>query len=402
MPYSNGNDSGPLSGLVILDLTRALSGPYCTLQLAELGARVIKVESPGTGDEARGFPPLVDGSSIYFRSINRNKESIDLDLKCEDDKKIFDALLPHADVLVENFRPGVLERLGYGWESLHATHPTLVLASISGFGQDGPNRERTAYDMVAQAMGGIMSITGQSAETPTRVGVSIGDLAAGLFAAIGIQAALWERARTGVGTHVDIAMLDCQVALMENAIARYCATGDVPKPMGSRHPLIAPFDVFRTADSSLAICIGNEKQFAQLAKVLDVTDWLTDPRFASIGARNANQAALKTEMEVMLMAAGRAEWLEMLDRAGVPCGPVNNVSDLVEDMQVEARQMLLTPEGEREGMRYAAMPYKISSMPRQRAFRGAPQLGAQRQAILQSLGLTEPSSAPSNAVESYE
>ena len=239
---------GPLADVTVLDLTRVLAGPYCTMVLADLGARVIKVERPGGGDDARAIGPFVKGQSAYFMSLNRGKESISLDLRDPADREIFEKLLPRADVLVENYRAGVMEKLGYGWETLHSRHPRLIYAAASGFGHTGPYAGRPAYDLVAQGMGGLMSLTGQPGSEPTRVGTSIGDIAAGLFTAVGVNAALYHRQLTGDGTKIDVAMLDCQVALLENAIARYVATAQVPGPLGSRHPSITPFDAFACAD----------------------------------------------------------------------------------------------------------------------------------------------------------
>ena len=249
---------GPLTGITVIDLTRVLAGPYCTMVLADLGARVIKVEPPERGDDARHIGPFLDRDdgdggdggdggrkSAYFMSLNRGKQSIALDLKAEADRGIFDALLARADVLVENYRPGVMDKLGYGWAALHQRHPRLIYAAASGFGQTGPYARRAAYDMVVQAMGGIMSVTGHPGGPPTRVGSSIGDITAGLFTAIGVNAALYHRERTGRGTMIDVAMLDGQIAILENAIARYQATGTAPGPLGARHPSITPFAAFR-------------------------------------------------------------------------------------------------------------------------------------------------------------
>ena len=240
--------NGPLDGLLVVDLTRVLAGPYCTMVLADLGARVIKVELPHTGDDSRQFGPFVGGKSAYFMSLNRGKESIALDLKAEADRQIFDALLERADVLIENFRPGAMDRLGYGWDHLKDRYPRLVYAAVSGLGRTGPYAHRPAYDMVVQGMSGVMSLTGHEGAPPTRVGTSIGDITAGLFASIGINAALYRRTLSGTGELVDVGMLDGQVAILENAIARYSATGTVPQPLGSRHPSITPFDTFAAAD----------------------------------------------------------------------------------------------------------------------------------------------------------
>ena len=273
-------------------MTRVLAGPYCTMVLADLGARVMKVERPGSGDDARSFGPMVGGRSAYFGSLNRGKESIALDLKREADRRVFDALLARADVLVENFRPGKLAQLGYGWEALRERHPRLVYAAVSGFGRTGPYANRPAYDVIAQAMGGMMSLTGQPGAPPTRVGTSIGDIAAGLFAAIGISAALAERERTGRGTLVDVAMLDAQVAILENAVARYLATGEVPGPLGSRHPSIAPFAAYAAADGHLVIAAGNDALFRRLCDVLGRPALAADARFAGNEARVRHADAL--------------------------------------------------------------------------------------------------------------
>src|SRR4029453_4385534 len=248
--------TGPLAGFVVLDLTRVLAGPFCTMMLGDLGATVIKVEQPGPGDEARHFLPFIRGESAYFAAVNRGKKSIALDLKVDADRAVFDKLLARADVLVENFRPGVLDKLGYAFESLERRHPRLGLATISGFGQSGPYKDKGAYDIVVQAIGGMMSITGHPGMPPARTGASLADLGAGLFAANGIQAALLQRFRIGRGCRVDIAMLDCQIALLENAVARYCATGVSPHRMGARHSGSAPFDAFKAADGYVVLVAG--------------------------------------------------------------------------------------------------------------------------------------------------
>ena len=257
---------GPLKNLLVVDLTRVLVGPYCTMILSDLGARVIKVEAPEIGDDSRKFGPFIEDYSAYFMSLNRGKESIALNLKNSEDKKIFDKILSKADILVENFKPGTLKKWGYGWEEVSKKFPKLIYASASGFGQTGPLKELPAYDMVVQGMGGLMSVTGQPNSEPTRVGTSIGDITAGLFTTIGINAALYDRQKTGKGMYIDVSMLDCQIAILENAIARYLSKNEIPKPMGSRHPSIAPFEAFKTKDSYIIIAAGNDKLFEKVKR----------------------------------------------------------------------------------------------------------------------------------------
>lgn len=383
-------DTGPLTGITVLDLTRVLAGPYCTMMLSDLGARVIKIEQPGTGDDARQIGPFIDGKSAYFVSVNRGKESIALDLKDDGDREIFDALLDRADVLIENFRPGALERLGYGWEILHARHPGLIYAAVSGFGDTGPYRERPAYDLVVQAMGGIMSLTGQAGGDPTRVGTSVGDITAGLFACAGINAALFHRAQTGEAQKIDIAMMDCQVAILENAIARYQATREIPAPLGSRHPSITPFDSFASQDGFFVIAAGNDSLFEALCRALERDDLLSDPRFATNALRTQNEAALKLQLEQTLRARGSEAWLEILSRASVPCGPIQNVGQVLDDPQVLARNMAIhLAEPGLEKFKVAGNPIKSSIFDDPVLRPAAPTLDGDRAALLAELGLPQ-------------
>lgn len=383
--------SGPLSGLVIVDLTRVLAGPYCTMILADLGARVIKVELPAKGDDARQVGPFVqdDGESVsaYFFSINRNKESIALDLKRAEDRAVFDQLLASADILVENFTPGTIARLGYSWEHLHRKYPRLVMASISGFGQTGPYRDLPAYDMVVQAMGGILSLTGEEGGAPTRVGVSIGDLAAGMFAAIGVQAAIVERMRTGVGKHVDVAMLDCQVALLENALARMQVDGTTPGAIGSRHPSITPFGLFRAQDGQMVVAAGNDGMFLRLCDALGAQHLRDDPRFATNALRCDHHAQLKELIDAALAHRPVARWLEDLRELGIPCGSLNDVEDVMGDPQVAARGMLVTlPLGRDRLIKVAGNPIQFAGETSAR-HTPAPRLDEHRAALLRELGL---------------
>ncbi|HXZ86786.1 MAG TPA: CoA transferase [Myxococcota bacterium] len=377
---------GPLAGTLVVDLTRVLAGPYCTLVLCELGARVIKVERPGIGDEAREVGPHIRGKSAYFMSLNRGKESIALDLAVAADRAIFDRLLARADVLAENYRPGVLARHGYGWPELHGRFPRLVLASISGFGQTGPYAHRPAFDMVVQAMGGVMSLTGHPGGPPTRVGTSIGDITAGLFGAIGVCSALYERNATGLGRQVDVAMLDAQVAILENAIARYAATGEVPGPLGARHPSIAPFAAFRTQDRPIVLAAGHDAQFQKLCAALGAPELAAEPSFATVAARVQHVDALAAELERRLAAHGAAEWLARFEAAGVPCGPLNDVAAVLADPQVRARHMIVSVDDPVAGrLDMPGFPIKLDGAPDPDTRPAAPELDADRAKILAEL-----------------
>ncbi|MGZ5939873.1 MAG: CaiB/BaiF CoA transferase family protein [Rhizomicrobium sp.] len=384
---------GPLSGILVIDLTRVLAGPYAALMLNELGARIIKVEPPRTGDDSRHIGPFVKTpagktKSGYFMSVNRGKESIALDLKADGDRKIFEALLERADVLIENYRGGTMEKLGYGYDTLKDKYPRLVYCGVSGFGHTGPYARRPAYDMVVQAMGGVMSLTGHPDSPPTRVGTSTGDLSAGLFATIGMIAALYDRKTTALGQKVDISMLDSQVALLENAISRYVATGEVPGRLGSRHPSIAPFAAFATKDGHIAIAAGNDDLFARVARVIGREDLIADQRFTNNPKRVVNYEPLHEEMEIALSGKPSKEWLALLDAAGVPSGPLNNVAQVMEDPQVLARNMIIeTLDPELGPIRMQGNPVKLSAHEDPKTRPAAPDLDANRAAILKELGL---------------
>ncbi|GAB4166226.1 MAG: CaiB/BaiF CoA-transferase family protein [Thalassobaculales bacterium] len=379
---------GPLSGITVIDLSRILAGPYCTMMMAELGARVIKVEPPGGGDDARAFGPFVEGRSAYFMSVNRGKESIALNLKDDGDRKVFEALLEKADVLVENFRPGTMEKLGYGWADLEPRYPRLIYACASGFGHTGPDAQKPAYDMVVQGLGGIMSVTGHPGGPPTRIGMSIGDIGAGLYTAIGVNAALFARATTGRGSKVDIGMFDCQLALLENAVMRYQVSGQVPGPLGARHPSITPFEVFDTAEGHLIIAAGNDGLFRKLCDALGLPDLPKDPRYATNDLRNRNADALKADLEAVLKTAGAQHWGRVLDDAGVPCGPINNVAQAIAHRQVAARNMLIEVTDPVAGpLKLVGNPVKISGYADPPTRPAAPALDENRAALLRELGL---------------
>jgi len=332
---------GPLKNLLVIDLTRVLVGPYCTMILSDLGARVIKIEAPVTGDDSRKFGPFVKDYSAYFMSLNRGKESIALNLKNDEDKKIFDKILSKADILVENFKPGTLDKWGYGWKDVSKKYPKLIYASASGFGQTGPLKELPAYDMVVQGMGGLMSVTGHPNSEPTRVGTSIGDITAGLFTAIGINAALYDRQKTGKGTFIDVSMLDCQIAILENAIARYLSKNEIPEPMGSRHPSIAPFEAFKTKDSYIIIAAGNDKLFEKLCNVLNIAEISNDERFNTNSLRCENMDQLKEIFEKQLKSKTTDEWIKEMELLKIPCGPIFNIKQAVENPQIKERNMIV-------------------------------------------------------------
>ena len=377
---------GPLKNLLVVDLTRVLVGPYCTMILSDLGARVIKIEAPETGDDSRKFGPFVQDYSAYFMSLNRGKESIALNLKNENDKKIFEKILSKADILVENFKPGTLERWGFGWQQVNKKYPKLIYASASGFGQTGPLKELPAYDMVVQGMGGLMSVTGQPNSEPTRVGTSIGDITAGLFTAIGINAALYDREKTGKGMYIDVSMLDCQIAILENAIARYLSKNEIPKPMGSRHPSIAPFEAFKTSDSYIIIAAGNDKLFENLCKALELNNIVEDKKYNTNSSRSENMDELKTILENKLQKKSTNEWVKILEELKIPCGPIFNIKQAVENPQIEARNMIVKAYHKVIGdFKLAGNPIKMSSYEDEKTRGDIPDLDEHREKILKEI-----------------
>jgi CoA:oxalate CoA-transferase len=391
--------AGPLTGVKVLDLTRVLAGPFCTMVLADLGARVIKVEQPGSGDDSRAYGPFHNGASAYFASLNRGKESIALNLKHADDRLIFEKLLSITDVLVENYRPGTMEKLGLGWDDLHGQYPRLIYAAASGFGHTGPYAKRAAYDMVVQAMGGIMSVTGHPGQPPVRVGTSVGDITAGLFTAIGINSALFHRAVTGEAIKIDVAMLDCQVAILENAISRYAATGEIAGPIGARHPSITPFAGFEAKDGWIIIAAGNEQLFGKLAAALGRPDLATDKRYATNTLRTEHWEPLSDEINAVLKSHSVEEWLTRLDAAGVPCGPINTIDKVLANAQVRSRNMVVTADDPETGrLVMAGNPIKLSAFADPDARKAAPKLDGDRAAILAQIMDRETPAAPPPAL----
>ncbi|MEP9377588.1 CoA transferase [Aquabacter sp. CN5-332] len=383
MSVEAGAAGGLLAGVTIIDLSRVLAGPFCTMTLANMGARVIKVEIPETGDDSRAFGPFYNGKSLYFSAINCNKESIALNLKNPDDRVIFEKLLEKADVLVENYRPGTMEKLGYGWDTLHEKFPRLIYGAASGFGDSGPISRRAAYDMVVQGMGGVMSLTGYPGQPPARVGISIGDITAGIYLSNGLSAALYKRAVSGIACKIDIAMLDCQVAIMEDAVTAYAKTGEVPGPKGTRHPSICPFQAYAAQDGNVIIAAGNDHLFSLMAQALERPDLLTDERFKSNDLRHGNGDALQAEMEKTLGTKPVAAWLEALNAKGVPCAPINDIPHMMAEPQVAARNMIVTVDDPVAGeIKVAGNPIKVVGAPEPKTYSPPPELDANRAAIL--------------------
>jgi len=379
----------PLDDITVLDFSRVLAGPYCTMQLADLGARVIKIEQPGKGDDTRAWgPPFVKGESAYFLCVNRNKESVALDLKAPSTRAILDALLARADVVVENFRPGTMERLGLGYDAVAAAYPRIVYCSISGFGQTGPRSIEPGYDAMMQAEGGLMSITGPPDGSPYRVGVAIGDIATGMFAVQGILAALLARGRTGRGQRVDIAMLDAVTSLLTYQASSAFATGITPVRMGNRHPSIAPYDTFAAADGEFVLSVGNDEQFRRMCGVLDAPRLAADSRFSTNADRVLNSDALRHELAGLLKGWTREALLAALTRAGVPCGAVRSVTEALADPQLAAREMIVPLEHVTAGaIKVLGTPLKLSDTPA--AVRTPPPaLGQHTDAVLRELGFS--------------
>lgn len=356
---------GALAGLTVLDLTRVLSGPYCTMMLADMGARVIKVERPGGGDDTRAWgPPFQSGESAYFLSVNRNKESVTLDLKHPDGRRVLDALIDRADVLAENFRPGALDRMGLNYADLSRRRPDLVYCSISGFGQSGPRRREPGYDAVMQGEGGLMSITGAEDGPAYRLGVAIVDVVSGMFAAYGVAVALLARERTGRGQLVDVGMLDAAAAVLTYQAGSYFATGRAPGRLGNRHPSIAPYESLEAADGELVVAAGNDQLWRALCGVLGLGALADDPRFRTNADRVAARGALRPLLVERLRTRPVADWLTQLKAAGVPCGGVRDLEQVFSDPQIVERAMVVALDHPIAGaIRQLGVPVKLDGTP---------------------------------------
>lgn len=378
---------GPLEGVRVLDFTWALAGPYATMILADLGAEVIKVEIPGSGDMSRKWPPYYGSTDVshYFFSINRGKKGLTLNLKSERGKEIARRLIAQADILVENMVPGTMAKLGLGYEDVKDLNPRLIYASCSGFGHDGPYRDRPAFDIIVQAMAGTMSVTGEKGRPPVRVGFSIGDIAGGMYTAVGVLAALVERERSGLGQYLDISLMDSQVAMLEGAFARYFASGQVPTRNGSRHPILAPFQAYPTSDGEFVVGVGNDRQWDAFCRALGLTHLLEEEKYRTVGDRMEHVDELEEEIAARTRTMTTAECLAALSAACVPNAPVQTIAQAANDPQVNHREMLVDVEHKRAGkVRIVGTPIKMSrSQPRVR--RPAPDLGEHSAAVLSEL-----------------
>lgn len=354
----------PLEGVVVLDLSRVLAAPYTGMILADMGADVIKVERPGKGDDSRAYGPFKNGESVYYMSLNRGKRSMTLNMKSEEGKQILKDLVKQADVLVENFRGGTMDKLGLGYDVLKEINPRLIYSACTGFGMTGPYKHDPAYDVIVQGMGGIMSITGQEGGEPTKVGASIGDITAGIFSAVGIMIALYNREKTGKGQLVDVSMLDCQVAILENAIARYMNAGVSPKPIGNRHASITPFQSLKTKDGYVIVAVGNDTLWQKFCGLIERPDLAADPRFTTNPLRTENVKVLGEELNKTFQTKTMDEWLHILKEGGVPVGPINDVERVVKDPAVIAREMIVTTHHPIAGdVEMAGVPIKLSETP---------------------------------------
>jgi len=383
---------GPLNGIRILDLTQVLFGPFATMLLCDMGAEVIKIERPEVGDIARGNGPVVRGVSTYFLSLNRGKKSITLNLATEEGVAAFLKLAKTSDILVENFTPGTMEKLGLSYETVKEQNPAIIYVAGSGFGQYGPYAGKPAFDVIIQAMGGIMSITGEESGPPMRPGVSYGDIAAGLFLCIATLAALQERHVSGQGQFVDISMLDSQITVQENAFVRYLNTGEVPHALGTRHPVITPFQVFPTSDGYIAVALrgGIKDQWPLFCAAIDRVDIIDDPRFEDGWQRTQNYKQLEPILSEVMKTRTTQEWIEELEQARIPCGPVNTIEQAANDPQIAARDMILKVRHPEAGtFSVVNTPFKFSRTPC-KAEQASPELGEHTHDVLsQLLGMND-------------
>jgi crotonobetainyl-CoA:carnitine CoA-transferase CaiB-like acyl-CoA transferase len=380
----------PLDDVFVVDLSRILSGPVCSMLLADMGAEVVKVEPPPTGDDSRQWgPPFIGGISTYFLSVNRNKKSLGLNLKTGEGRNILWKLLERADVLVENFRPGVLDKLGFGFQAVHQANPRTIYCSISGFGHTGPYRDRPGYDVIAQGESGMMDLTGYPDGPPAKLGASLADIVAGLYACNGICLALLARQKTGRGQHVDVSLLDGMVSTLTYHALIYLTTGRSPKRAGTRHPSIVPYEMFQAKDGFVNIAVTNQKQWDNFCRVLGFPELSRDPRFETMKARLANYGELRPRIESILLRMTRAELIRAMDEVGIPAGPINSVGEILEDPQIHARQMVVELTHPQYGpFRTLGIPIKLSETPG-RAENAPPRFGEHNREVLRRLGFED-------------
>jgi crotonobetainyl-CoA:carnitine CoA-transferase CaiB-like acyl-CoA transferase len=375
-----------LEGIRVLDLSHALAGPFCSTMLADHGARVIKIEPPGMGDIARAWgTPLAHGETDYFLSLNRNKQGVVLDLKNPDGKETFLRLVERCDVVLENYRAGALARLGLDYETARKRNPGIIYCSISGFGQDGPYRERPALDLILQAESGTISVTGEAGGHGARAGVSIADLTAGMNAAFGIMLALRVKEKTGIGQAIDVSMMEGQLALLGTMITNYCSTGEIPKPMGTAYKALLPYQTFQTRTRDLALAVGSEKLWRIFCPVIGCPELADDPRFRSNGERNRNRAELISTLQQVFLTRSYEEWEALLSENGIPVGAINNLAQVVDHPQVKARGSIVGIDHPRAGkLRIVGVPVRLSATPG--SIRApAPALGEHTAAVLREL-----------------
>ncbi len=381
-----------LDGITVIDFTTALSGPFCTMTLRDLGARVIKIEHPESGEGFRRIGPFFEGQSGYFNSVNRGKESVTFNLKSPRAIELVKAMVAKADIVVENFRPGVMDRLGLSYDELKAVNPRIICLSISGFGQTGPYRDYPAFDVVVQAMSGLMSINGEEDGEPTRVGTSVGDIVPGMYGVIGALGALHRRDVTGEGGHVDISMMDGLIAITENAMMRYWVTGEVPGPIGSRHPAIVPFSSYPSADGYIVVAVANNAaMYRAFCEVIGAPELNQRPEYANNDLRLQNVKQFTADLSAVFRRQPTAHWLEVLRQAGIPCSPVNTMEDIYHDPHVAARHMLVHVEqpGLSRPQVMPGTPVKVTGHD-DTHFEHAPAVGEHTESVLMDvLGLTQ-------------
>jgi crotonobetainyl-CoA:carnitine CoA-transferase CaiB-like acyl-CoA transferase len=388
------NSKAPLAGIRVLDLTRVLAGPFCAMMLGDMGAEVIKVEEPGKGDDTRSWPPFVEGESTYFMSVNRNKQSVTLNLKAPEGRKIFQALARKSDVLLENFRPGTMEKLGFGYKALAKLNPRLVYCSVSGFGESGPEAHRAGYDLIIQAESGVMDLTGFSDGPPVKVGNSVGDLVAGMSAAHGVVLALLARTRTRRGQKVEISMLDVMASLLTYQAGIYFGTGQRPTRRGNAHPSIVPYEVFRAADAFVVLGVANNSLWIKCCGALGRPDLAQDPRFDTESKRVQNRATLVPLLNEILGKRAASEWVEQFEEVGIPAGLIKSVAEVCESEHLKARGMIVTLPHPRAGKVTAmGVPVRLHTTPG-KAATAPPVIGQHTDAVLRRLvGLGKPAVA---------